>query len=125
MATAISSISLAFAPMGTLAFGSISANYAKVITLLFPARILVLRNETDHDVIFQTTRSNVAPASDGTNDGIYIASGETLTLDASANKSEQAGYSAFADGVVFWVRAPGTLPTTGAVWVSYVYALTN
>lgn len=123
MATSITSDSLGFAPLGTLAFGSISATYASVLTLQFPARVLILRNQTDHDVIFQISKST--PASNGTNDGVYIATGETLTLDITANKSLVAGYSAFSKGAVVWVRAPGTLPTTGSVWASYVYALTN
>jgi hypothetical protein len=121
--TSISSISLAFAPMLSLGEASISANYAKMGVLAFPARVLILRNETDHDLIFQL--SKIVPASDGTNDGVYIVAGETLTLDGTANKSDQAGYAAFAENTNVYVRAPGTVPTTGSAFVSYVYALLN
>lgn len=123
MATPVTSISLSFAPLGTLGFASVSASYASVITLQVPARVIILRNQTDHDVIFQFSKST--PASNGTNDGVYIATGETLTLDVTSNRSEVGGYAAFSDGTKVWVRAPSTLPTTGSVWVSYVYALTN
>ncbi len=121
--TSISSISLSFAPQLSLGQASISANYAKMGALAFPARILILRNATDHDLIFQL--SKIVPASDGTNDGVYIVAGETLTLDAAANKSVQAGYAAFSENTSVYVRAPGTLPTTGSAYVSYVYALLN
>jgi|ERR1700679_1100752 len=98
----------------TVAFGGISATYAKVGNpLSFPARIICFTNTTDADVLF---------SSDGVTDQLIVPAGGFKLFDITTNhRPVNQDDFAFANGTQWFVRSTGA-PTSGAVYIEVVYA---
>lgn len=80
--------------------------------LTYPAWILTIKNLTDQELYGST---------DGINDYFELAAGEVKTLDLVANRSKGQGFF-MAQGDRIYVRAPGTEPSQGNVYVEVIYA---
>lgn len=105
----------------SLANGSISGTYAQVGTsLTHMTRILKLTNNTDGDMFFAFTSNGSIPASDGSEDNIFIPAGGFTLFDFSANPTEEGRPFSFSINTSVWVRQ-SSAPTTGSVYVECVY----
>lgn len=101
---------LAFEPQRSLAFGGISAVYAKVGTpFANPIKILVLQNQTNVAVTFSL---------DGINDTITLASNSSIILEVAANRTTKNSFF-IGQGTQVWVN--GTAATSGSVFISAFY----
>lgn len=101
-------------PVRSLAFGSITANYAGVGTAFTePVRILRIQNLTD---------ALLWISFDGVNDHEAMATNSFLLLDVTANKAAEDGCY-LPDGTRIYVKRNET-PTSGSVYVT-VYSATR
>ena len=107
----VSSIIMRAEEVRTIAFGSVVAGYSAIGDKLEnPARMLMLQNFTDADLMFSF---------DGSVDHIPIKSESSLILDLSTNKTTDGGF--FVEvGTQISVKRIGT-PTSGNVYVSVFY----
>lgn len=96
----------------SLAFGGISGSYAVVGSVFaHNARIVILNNGTNGDVLF-TTNNTV--------DQIFVPQGSHVILDLTANRDSQSTVLALATGTQFYVKQV-TAPSSGSVYISVVY----
>jgi len=103
-------------PIKSLAFGSISASFAKVGTpLAYPSRLLIISNGTDKNMLFSI---------DGTNTHYFVPSQTSQVLDLNANRDGNKNSFSFAKGTQFWVKQVDA-PTSGSVYVSNTYGVIN
>lgn len=115
---AISAVSLRVYPevLRSIGFASISGTYIGIGTpLLFPARIIMLQNSTDSDLLISW---------DGINDHQFIASQSFTLLDVSTNKVTEQGWFV-AGGQRFYVKEINTSPTEGSVYLTSFYGLSE
>ena len=106
-------IRIACEPLRSLAFGSISGTYAAIGTAFAnPARILLVQNFTDVQMIFSF---------DGINDNFTLPSNGFLLLDLTANKTVTQG-AFIAEGTTIYVSTGGS-PSLGAVYVTTFYGV--
>lgn len=93
----------------SLGFASIGAAYMGVGTSLdYPARIIVIQNLTDKEVMFSF---------DGIDDHIPLPTRGHLVLDISANKTLSTGFF-MAEGQRLYVKHAGSAPASGNVYFS-------
>lgn len=98
-------------PIRSLAFGSIVAGYTAVGSALAnPARLIILNNLTDEELMFSF---------DGVNDHVALAGPGSFVLDITSNKGV-AGALFLAQGTTIYVKEIGN-PTTGSVYISSFY----
>ena len=107
----VSSIIMRAEAVRSLAFGSIGASYAAVgDKLTKPARMVIIQNFTDADLMFSF---------DGSIDHIPLKSDSSIILDLTANKTDTGGF--FLEiGTSMNVKRIGT-PSSGDVYVSVIY----
>lgn len=105
-----------FDTLRSLAFGSISGTYAAVGTALtVNPRIMCITNKTQGDMIFSTDSSNA----DGQ---IIVPAGSFKLYDLTSNLVPGKDDSfVIAVGTQFYVKQV-TAPTSGAVYIEFVYA---
>ncbi len=84
-------------------------------------RIVDISNATDGDMFIAFTSSNLAPASDGTADNLFIPAGGFTLFDLATNSETSGSPLVFQVGTCIWVRY-STAPTKKAVYVECVYA---
>ena len=93
----------------SLGFASIGIAYMGVGTSLdYPARMIVIQNLTDEEVMFSF---------DGIDDHIPLPTRGHLVLDISANKTLSTGFF-MAEGQRLYVKHTGSAPTLGSVYFS-------
>jgi hypothetical protein len=96
-----------------IAFGAIGAAYGVVGTpLVNPVRIVRFVNETDEGVYISF---------DGVHNHIRLSTGSFFLLDIDSNR-ENLNSFALQKGTVFYIKAVGALPISGAFWIETVYA---
>lgn len=106
-------IRVAFEPLRTLAFGSLSGVYAGVGPILEnPAHQIVVQNLTDTDIF---------GSFNGLTDHVYIPSGQARIYDFTSNKGPGGGFY-LAQGSRFYAKDNGTPASDGAVYLEVVYA---
>jgi len=110
-------VSITFQPLGTLAFGGISGNYAAIGNpFTSSVRCITITNLTDATLIFSYDN--------GATDHDVLPSGAGKVYDFAANKSNSsAGMSAFHNGGSVYVKHGVTAATLGAAYVSAFYCL--
>lgn len=105
-----------FDTLRSLASGSISASYAAVGTALtVNPRIICITNKTQGDMIFSLSSSNA----DG---NLFLAAGSFKLFDLTANLvpgKDDNFEMAIGDQ---WYVKQVTAPTSGAVYIEYLYA---
>lgn len=100
----------------TVAFGSITGAYAQVGTDFSNAVIqLEITNGTDENILISF---------DGVTDMVVALAGELKIVDYAANRESNAEKLALAYRKLF-IKAEGSLPTSGSFYVSVVYASNN
>ncbi len=77
-----------------------------------PARLILVQNLTDQLLEFSM---------DGLNSHFVLPACSSVTFDAGTNKGTP-NTAAFPQGYGVFVTAPGTLPTTGSIYLTYFYA---
>jgi len=96
----------------TLAFGSISGNYAAVGTpISSPARLICFTNDTDADMFF---------SDDGVNNKLFVAKGSYKLFDITTNRDAYDSYMALRAGTQFYVKQ-SSAPGSGAVYIEVIY----
>lgn len=101
-------------PLRSLGFAAISGAYSGIGTrLAYPSRLLYINNITNALLFFSL---------DGITDHLPLGSGSFTVIDIMANHSI-SNLLYIAEGQRFYVRAPGTLPTLGSVYVSSFYSV--
>lgn len=105
-----------FDTVRSLAFGGISTNYAAVGTpTTVEARIAYITNGTAGVMIFSTSNTN-------TDGQVVILAGQTLVFNFTSNMIPGKDDSLVLPiGTQFYVKQ-STAPTSGAVYISFVYA---
>lgn len=96
----------------TLAFGSVTSSYVSVGSVVgHKYRILHLLNNTNQDIQISF---------DGTTNNIYMPAGsfDLYDLQAAANTNSEFNVSI---GTQIYAKAPGTLPSTGAIFIMGIY----
>lgn len=94
----------------TVVAAGITGAYAAVGSAFSnPISILHIVNDTDESVYF---------SDDGTNNKIYIRSGEDLRLDVT---NEDANPDFIAKGTQYYVKEGASTPTTGLVSIAAFY----
>ena len=97
----------------SLAHGSISGTYAALgTTLVYPARILKIVNNTDGDMLVST---------DGVNDMDFLAANSFVLYDLSTNRQVAGQQYTFPAGTQFYVKQ-STAPTKNSIYLVVVYA---
>lgn len=104
----------------TAAFGAIGAAYIPVGTPFgFAARMLILQNLTDQELIisFGLEGADVTLLTDN----LALHSGGQIVLDYMSDQSSVGGSFAQPIGTQVYVKDNGVGPGTGAFYVSVVY----
>lgn len=95
----------------SLAFGGIGAGYVAVGTPLDnPARIILIQNLTDADLMFSL---------DGVHDHFPLGTITAFVLDIAANKTKSEGFF-LAEGESLYVKRIG-VPASGSVYFTSFY----
>lgn len=106
-------IRLAFEPVRSIDFGSISGTYMAIGTALSnPARQFLIQNLTDATLLFSL---------DGVNDHFALPANGFLLDDVTSNKTNSQGFY-IAEGTRFYVKEVGT-PSSGSVYLSIMYGI--
>jgi hypothetical protein len=118
----MSSIAVRIDTLRSLAYSSIlTATYTLVTSgLTHKTRVMKFTNNTDGDMFFAFTSTNVAPSGNGTADNIFVPAGGFTLFDFSANPSESGEPFVFSVNTYCWVRY-STAPTRGSVYIECVY----
>jgi hypothetical protein len=105
-----------FDTLRSLAFGSISAVYAAVGTALtVNPRIMCITNKTQGDMIFSIDSGNA----DG---NLFVPAGTFKLFDLTANMVPGKDDNfVIAEGTIFYVKQV-TAPTSGALYIEFIYA---
>jgi hypothetical protein len=103
-------------PLRSLAFGSISGNYAAVGTAFeFPSRLICFTNDTEGNVIF--SRDPLLAAGE-----LFVAAGSFKLFDMATNhKPSNQDDFVFEKGTQWYVKQLEA-PVSGAVYIETVHA---
>lgn len=104
-----------FDAIRTLSSGSITASYAAIgIAMAFNMRMIKIVNNTDGDMFISF---------DGTTNNDFLPAGGYVIYDFSTNAPNITSTDSFvlSLGTVLYAKY-STAPTTGAVWVTAIYA---
>jgi hypothetical protein len=112
------SIRAIFEPLRTVAGTAITgSSYIGIGSpLANPCHLSLIQNLTDQLLLFSI---------DGVNDHFALPAGGFFLPDITANRTDTGGALFIAQGTRFYVRAPATDPTTGAVYVTTVFGFQN
>jgi len=114
MSNLASSIRVRFEPLRSIAFGGISGTYAGVgLPFSNPVRLICIDNATDENVLVSIN---------GVDDHTWVASNGFKLFDYASNKGEKAGLLEQPQGDRIYVKAEGSNPTSGNVYVTVIYA---
>lgn len=114
MSNLASSIRVRYEPLRSILFSGISGTYAGVGTpFANPVRILKVSNLTNQNMIISLN---------GVDDHDVVAAGGFFLYDYASNKSEAAGLLEQPQGDRIYVKAESTLPASGRLYVTVVYA---
>lgn len=103
-----------FDGLRSLANGSISASYAAVGTkLAYPARLLVITNGTNADVLIST---------DGSSDMLYLAQNSFKLFDLGTNRLNVDQMFVIPAGTQFYVKQVSA-PSSGSVYIEVIYGV--
>lgn len=98
------------------AFGSITASYVQVGT--------TFSNAVRQIEITNGTNQNILISFDGTNDHVIALASELKIVDYGTNRESNVEKLDLAYRKIF-IKAEGTLPTSGSFYVSVLYASVN
>lgn len=102
-----------FETLRSIAHGSISSNYAAIgDPFSHPARMIVVHNNTDGDMIL---------SNDGVNDKIFRAKTSSGVYDFNSNKDSNSPVFVFKKGTQLYVKQ-STAPSAGDVLVEVIHA---
>jgi len=112
------SVRAVFEPLRTLAAAAITGtSYVGIGSALAnPCHLSLIQNLTDQLLIFSI---------DGINDHFALPANGFFLPDVTANRTNTSGSFSIAQGTRFYVRASGTVPTTGSVYVTTVFGFQN
>ena len=114
MSNVASSARVRYEPLRSINGSSISADYQGVGTpFANPVRILKVTNLSDEDVFVSLN---------GIDDHDVVAANGFFLYDYCTNRSSVGGLLEQPQGDRIYVKAIGSLPTTGALYVTVVYA---
>lgn len=106
-----------FETLRSIAFGSISGAFAAVGTPLSnPARLIILTNQTNADMIVSF---------DGVNNHIYILSASAIILDLGSNRIGPVDQLELGSNTQIYVKQAAGAPASGSVYASVIYAYYN
>ncbi len=105
-------IRVAFEPLRSAAFGSISGTYFGIgAEFSHPLRMMIVENLTNATLVFSF---------DGVNDHFVLPADAPIIMDFSSNKTIANGFY-ISEGERLYVKEVGT-PSSGSVYVSAIYA---
>ena len=102
-----------YAPMLSIAAGSITGSYATLGTVTESGRIVAFINDTDAGVLLSFNASS---------DNIYLAAGSSQIWDFQGNATDGQNNFALSINTVISIKYPSGAPSTGSVYVEIVYA---
>lgn len=101
-------IRVAYEPLRSSAFGSITASYTALGTpTTANTRLYALKNDTNEDILVSL---------DGINDHVFMGANSYMITDLSANKVRDDGMF-IAQGTQFWIKHNGSAPTSGSIYL--------
>lgn len=108
----MSSQTVSFETLRSIAFGSISGTYAAVGTAFtHPIRLVCITNNTDGDMLFST---------DGSTDMLFVAAGSFKLFDLNTNKKTSDQEWTLRAGTQFYVKQ-STAATQKSVYIEALY----
>jgi hypothetical protein len=115
MSNLVSSVRVRYEPLRSIGHADIQIDYEPVgLPFANPVRILKVTNLTDQNMIVSLN---------GIDDNDVVASNGFFLYDYSSNKASTAGLLEQPQGDRIYIRSEtNTLPTTGNVYVTVVYA---
>ncbi len=112
--SAASSIRVRYEPLRSLGFAGISAVYAGVgLPFANPVRILKVTNFTN---------ANIFVSLNGVDNHDVVSSNGFFLYDYSSNKANAGGLLEQPQGDRIYVKAESSLPSSGNLYVTVVYA---
>lgn len=101
------------APLTSLGYAGVTPSVLINVTAFAqPVRWVMVQNLTDQLLMFSW---------DGVNNHFVLPSCSNLVIDTATNKGTP-NTAAIPQGYGIWVTSVSTLPTTGSIYVSYLYA---
>lgn len=117
MSNLATNIRVAYEPLRSIAFGDVTTSYQAVgDPFANPVRILKVTNLTDQDMLISF---------DGTTDHDVVAANGFYLYDYASNKSSVGGLLEQPQNNQIYIKAEGTLPGSGNIYVTVVYASQN
>lgn len=114
MANLVSSVRVRYEPLRSIGFGAITSSYQAVGSpFANPVRILKVTNLTNQPMLISLNSID--------NHDIVAANGFFL-YDYASNRADAAGLLEQPQGDRIYIKAATTLPTTGNIYVTVVYA---
>jgi len=114
MGNVASSIRVRYEPLRSILFSNISALYASVgLPFSNPVRILKLSNLTD---------ANILVSFNGVDNHDVVPANGFFLYDYTSNKSNAGGLLEQPQNDRLYVKAESSLPSTGSLYVTLVYA---
>lgn len=103
-----------FDTLRSLAFGSISGSYAAVgSALLYPARLLVITNQTNGDLFVST---------DASHDMLFLVQNTFKLFDLTTNRLNVDQMFVIPAGTQFYVKQ-SSAPSSGSVYIEVLYGV--
>lgn len=114
MTSPANSIKIAYEPLRSLPFGTVTTSYIPIGgSFANPARLINVTNLTD---------SNILISFDGITDHTIVAAGSFFLYDYCSNKSDSGGIFEQPERTQIYAKAESSLPTTGKLYVTVIYA---
>ena len=114
MSNLASSIRVRYEPLRSILFSAITANYQSVgLPFANPVRILKVTNLTNKNMLISLN---------GVDDHDVVVANGFFLYDYSSNKANAAGLLEQPQNDRIYVKAEGSLPGSGSLYVTVVYA---
>jgi hypothetical protein len=114
MGNLVSATRIRYEVLRTLAFGSITTSYVAIGTpFLNPVRMLKVTNLTNQPLYIST---------DGINNHDVVSANAAYVYDYGSNKSDAGGLLEESQSDQLYVKSVNTLPTSGSIYVTVIYA---
>lgn len=110
----VNSIKIKFDPLRSISFADVTTSYVMIGTpFQNPGRMIKIWNNTDADCFL---------SQNGIDDNDFLPSKGGFVYDYASNKSNQGGTLEQPANDRWYIKAESGLPSTGAIYVTFIYA---
>jgi hypothetical protein len=109
-------------PIRTIPFFLIGADWSEAdAALAHPARLVVIQNWTDEDVMLSTRWTDLAVDPDYGEIAVRSGSGRVLDITSNNFSTQTGGIFVYPAGTQFWIRFISNQPTIDNVYIEVIY----